>query len=95
MAKKRKEAHDLAALVDAVIDEREEKEHYPEIGEYIELEELNLPPRSEVHQHSPFRLTFNMHHPIVRFLFVMLVLASFLSGIFYYLGEQLLAIFRF
>lgn len=94
MAKKTGKTKDLAALVHAVMDESAENEHDPEVGEYIELEELNLPPRSEVHQHSPFRLTWNIQHPIFRFLVIMLVLASFIGGILYYVGDQLLAIFH-
>jgi len=60
------EADQLANLVNALIDERKEQPREQEENhrEYIELEHLNLPPRSEVHKNPPFRLHINIKHPL-------------------------------
>lgn len=92
---KQKDAEQLAALVHALIDERKEKPvETPTYREYIELEQLNLPPRSEVHKNSPFRLRFNLHHPFFRFLFILIITVGILCGTYYFLGEQLFSVFQ-
>lgn len=61
--------------------------------ELIEVDVLNLPPRSEVHQKSKLRLRMNVRRPVWRFLLVILILVGIITGVYFMFGEQIILFF--
>ncbi|HLR54059.1 MAG TPA: hypothetical protein VK078_04970 [Pseudogracilibacillus sp.] len=62
--------------------------------EFIEVDVLQLPPRSEVHQTSKWKLHINFRSPWLRFTSVLVLLAVVLFCLYYFLGDYLLVLFK-
>lgn len=67
---------------------KREKEQTVEL--YEEMDVLNLPPRSEVHQSSKTRLSLSLKKPAVRFLFFLIFLALILVLIYFFYEEEVM-----
>lgn len=63
------------------------------VEEYVELAELNLPSRSEVHQNAPFRLRVSFAHPLARFICIIILMICLLGVTYYFIGNELLQLF--
>lgn len=51
---------------------------------YVELDLLNLPPRSEVHQKNKSRYSFTFINPFTRLLFVIIVVIGMIALLLYF-----------
>lgn len=65
------------------IDQKEQAE------EYIELDLLNLPPRREVHASGKQRYSFRLKKPLIRFIFIILLLIGIAVLFYFDFGEQI------
>lgn len=72
---------------DSAMNSAEEKE-------FIEVDVLQLPPRSEVHQTSKWKLHINFRSPWLRFTSTLVLLAAVLFCLYYFLGDYLLVLFE-
>lgn len=72
---------------DSAVTSSEEKE-------FIEVDVLQLPPRSEVHQTSKWKLHINFRSPWLRFTSTLVLLAIVLFCMYYFLGDYLLVLFE-
>lgn len=61
--------------------------------ELIEIDVLNLPPRSEVHKKSKISWRLNFKRPFWRFLLVLLILIGVVIGVYIMFGEQIILYF--
>lgn len=77
------------------VNNQQSNEKKPKITEeeLIEVDVLNLPPRSEVHQKTALRFEMNVHRPFWRFVFVIILLAVIISVVYYMFGEQIILLF--
>lgn len=71
----------------------ETKETLTNEKEFIEVDVLQLPPRSEVHQTSKWKLRINFRSPWLRFTSTLVLLAVVLFCLYYFLGDYLLVLF--
>lgn len=62
-------------------------------SELIEVDVLNLPPRSAVHQKSKLSLQMNIQRPLWRFLLVVVLLIAVLTGVYFVFGDHLIELF--
>lgn len=62
-------------------------------SELIEVDVLNLPPRSTVHQKSKLSLQMNIQRPLWRFLLVVVLLIAVLIGVYIVFGDDLMELF--
>ena len=69
----------------------EQKEHKEQT--LIEIDVLNLPPRSEVHQKTSVRFQMDIRSPIWRFLLVILFILGGIGIVYYFFGDQMIMIF--
>lgn len=71
--------------------EKEEKNQVAAIDETEvqkrEVDVLNLPPRKEVHSKNKQRTHIKMSKPLLRFLFVFILLLGVLIGVYFVWGE--------
>lgn len=74
------------------IDKKEEKEKQKEQA-LIEIDVLNLPPRSEVHQKTSVRFQMDVRSPIWRFLIVILLVLGGIGVVYYFFGDQMIMFF--
>lgn len=77
------------AQTESINEENEENKE-----EYIELARLNLPPRSDVHQTSSYRLTIPSEHPLTRFLIACMFILSVCVVVYVVLGDQFFDVFK-
>lgn len=62
-------------------------------SEFVEIDVLQLPPRSEVHRKSKWRIRLNLRSPIIRFIVVLLVIFGILGLLYYVIGERVVIFF--
>ena len=53
-----------------------------------EIDILNLPPRSEVHQSKSRKLKLTFQRPLIRLLLVIILLIAIAFGAFYFVGDE-------
>lgn len=89
-----KQAKELQQLFAEIAnDQTEEEKSGSEQEELVEIDVLNLPPRSEVHVSPERRLTLNFKKPYVRFTVVILLLLVLIAIIYVVFGEQIILYF--
>src|SRR5690625_2752379 len=59
----------------------------------IEVDVLNLPPRSEIHQKTNMRFHIDIHRPFWRFFFVVILLLVIISIVYFSFGDQIIDFF--
>lgn len=59
----------------------------------IEVDVLNLPPRSEVHQSTSMSLRLDINRPLWRFITVVIVLIIIASLVYFIFGENMIEFF--
>lgn len=59
----------------------------------IEIDVLNLPPRSEVHLSPRRKLSLSFKKPFVRLIFVLFILLAIICVIYFVVGEQIIIFF--
>lgn len=64
-----------------------------EVEKELEIDVLNLPPRSKVHLSSGKRLKITLNRPLIRFLLVIVGLLVIALGIYYMVDIELFYIF--
>lgn len=74
---------------DDPIEEQDELDFTEQVTEnkeqsYVELDLLNLPPRSEVHQKSNSRYSFTLINPFTRLLFVIILVIGIIALLLYF-----------
>ena len=90
-----KEVDELKSILEQIEqgDKAEEKEEadakHPSDDSFQkrEINILNLPPRKEIHSQNRLHVKFN--RPLARLIFIILLLAAFLAGVYYFLGDEL------
>lgn len=96
MENEENQAEKLQQLFAEVTNQPKEKEDDKEkeaTTSYIEVDVLNLPPRSEVHQKPKRKFYVNLKSPFVRLLLVLFILLIIISLIYYVAGEQIILFF--
>ena len=73
--------------------ELEEKETPKEEQDLIEIDVLNLPPRSEVHHKASVSFQMDLRSPLWRFLFVILLVVLVIGVVYYFFGNQITVFF--
>lgn len=71
----------------------EEKKEKVTEEQLIEVDVLNLPPRSQVHQSTNMSLRLDINRPLWRFLTVIIVLLIIASLVYFLFGEQVIDFF--
>ena len=61
--------------------------------EFVEVDVLQLPPRSEVHQTAKWSTHINLRSPWVRFSFIVIVLLVILLVVYFFIGEKIIIFF--
>ena len=91
---------ELQLLVEQVEKEHEEKQGTPldnlednDKHKQRKVDLLNLPPRKEIHSVNN-RSHFKISKALFRFLFIVLLLIIILIGAYYFLGNELMALFE-
>lgn len=74
---------------DDPVEEQEPLDYTEQINEhkeqsYVELDLLNLPPRSEVHQKRKHRYSFTIINPFTRLLFVIILVIGVITLLLYF-----------
>lgn len=83
------QARKLQELFAEVANNPEIKDNEPiEKEEFVEMDILNLPPRSEVHSSSKRKLKLNIKKPFARFVFVMIILIAIITMMYFAIGDQ-------
>lgn len=62
--------------------------------EFVEIDVLQLPPRSEVHQTSKWGIHFHITSPWVRFTFTICVLLAVIFIVYFFIGEKVILFFN-
>ena len=81
------ETDDLKALL-AEVSKSDKQLEKTEIEQPI-IDVLNLQPRTEVHKSNSKKFTVKIKSPIVRFIFVLLIISIIIFLAYYYLGDDL------
>lgn len=81
------ETDELKALLAEVSQGERSIEKYEDIQSTIDI--LDLPPRTEVHKSNTRKLKVKIKSPIVRFIFVLLLISVIIFLAYYYLGDDL------
>lgn len=88
------QAEKLQQLFSEINDPKlEEKKASKQETEFIEIDVLNLPPRSEIHKNTMIRYKINLRRPLWRFLFVLICLFVIIGVVYYMYGEQIILFF--
>jgi hypothetical protein len=83
----------LQQLFAEVTNQETEQSGISEPVEFIEIDVLQLPPRSKVHQKAKLSIHVNFHSPVWRFSFVIVLLAIILFFLYYFFGDQIMLLF--
>lgn len=86
------ETDELKALL-AAVSQSEKTIEKPE-DKQPTIDILDLPPRKEVHKSSSKKFKLKVKSPIVRFIFVLLLIGVIIFLAYYYLGDDIF-IFKF
>lgn len=88
------QAKKLHQLFEEVVNEQPKHENIiEEKQDFIEVDVLNLPPRSEVHLAPKRKFTLNLKHPVMRFIFVLIILVLLISIVYFVFGDQVFLFF--
>lgn len=90
------QAEKLQQLFAEVVNQTEENKTHKmnnSTDNFIEVDVLNLPPRSEVHKSPKRKLYIHFGSPFTRLLSVVLVLVLIIGFIYFIAGEQILLFF--
>ncbi len=83
----------FAEVTNQPIDNHENKEEEID-NDFIEVDVLNLPPRSEVHKKAKQKLDIRLGSPFIRLLSVLILLMIVIILIYFIAGEQILHFFQ-
>lgn len=61
--------------------------------EFVEVDVLQLPPRSEVHNKSKWSMQIKPSSPLVRFIFVIILMLAVIGVLYYVIGEKVILFF--
>ncbi|HLR71584.1 MAG TPA: hypothetical protein VK085_09155 [Pseudogracilibacillus sp.] len=86
------QAEKLQQLFAEVTNEQQQQET-KNSTDFIEVDVLKLPPRSEVHQKPKRKLYIRLTSPFARLLFVFLSILIIMGVIYYVAGEQIVLFF--
>lgn len=90
------QAEKLSQLFAEVVNQSEEdkaNETKESTDDFIEVDVLNLPPRSEVHKTPKRKLYIHLGSPFTRLLSVLFILVIIIGIIYFIAGEQILLFF--
>lgn len=90
------QAEKLSQLFADVVNQSEENkanETKDTADDFVEVDVLNLPPRSEVHKTPKRKLYIHLGSPFTRLLTVLVILVIIIGIIYFIAGEQILLFF--
>lgn len=61
--------------------------------EFVEVDVLQLPPRSEIHQSSKWSIHVNIKSPGIRFSIIVCVLLAILCILYFFIGDNIIIFF--
>ncbi|MEI3604711.1 hypothetical protein SPD48_03315 [Pseudogracilibacillus sp. SE30717A] len=83
----------FAEVTNQPIDQQESKDEETS-NDYIEVDVLNLPPRSEVHTKPKQKVNVSFNSPLMRLFSVLILLIIIVTLIYFVAGEKLIHFFN-